>query len=186
MSWPGRSCGLLAAIAAVVASFAALASPGNYLSPEEFLEIAFAGTEPRSSRLIVDSGVRAEIEQILGHSFGRLRLSYWQNGETTAWILEEIGKTEPITIGVSVEAGKVGNVRVLTFRESRGWEIRYPFFTEQYLGASLDTGHGLDRAIDGITGATLSVTAMNKVVRIALLLDSHVRAAREGITTPSS
>ena len=111
-----------------------------------------------------------------------MRLHYWQQGETTAWILEEIGKTEPITIGVSIEAGKVRNVRVLTFRESRGWEIRYPFFTEQYLGASLDENHGLDRAIDGITGATLSVAAMNKVVRIALLLDRRVRAAGEDLS----
>ncbi|HEY5665797.1 MAG TPA: FMN-binding protein, partial [Gammaproteobacteria bacterium] len=42
-----------------------------------------------------------------------------------------------------------------------------------------------DRAIDGITGATLSVKAMNKVVRIALLLDRRVRGAREEITVAS-
>jgi hypothetical protein len=185
MSVRGKASGMLAAGVALLAALPVMASPGNYLSVEEFLETAFAGAEPEASRLIVDAGVRGEIEQILGHSFGRLRLSYWQEGETTAWILEEIGKTEPITIGVSVEAGKVRNVRVLTFRESRGWEIRYPFFTEQYLGASLDATHGLDRAIDGITGATLSVKAMNKVVRIALLLDRRVRGAREEITVAS-
>jgi hypothetical protein len=174
--------GALLACAAVMVPQTLPASPGNYLSTDEFLETAFAGAEPLPARLIIDSGVRAEIEEILGHEFARLRLRYWEHGGITAWVLEEVGKTEPITIGVAVEAGRVRSVRVLTFRESRGWEIRHPFFTDQFRGAMLHAGRGLDRPIDGITGATLSVAAMNKVVRIALLLDGRVRAAREAPT----
>jgi hypothetical protein len=35
--------------------------------------------------------------------------------------LDEIGKELPITIGVAVESGAIHNVRVLEFRESRGY-----------------------------------------------------------------
>ena len=180
------SLGFLLASIVLASLRQAEASPGVYLSAEEFLQTAFDGGAAEASRLIVDADVRDAIERILGHSFPRLRLRYWQDRDTTAWILEEIGKTEPITIGVSVKQGRIRNVRVLEFRESRGWEIRYPFFTDQFRGARLDSKLALDRPIDGITGATLSVAAMNKVVRIALLLDQRVRAGREAITIAGS
>ncbi len=63
---------------------------------------------------------------------------------------------------------------MLEFRESRGWEVRYPFFTDQYHGAGLAEHGAIDRRIDGITGATLSVAAVNRVVRLALMLDEQV------------
>ena len=66
------------------------------------------------------------------------------------------------------------DVKVLIFRESRGWEVRYPFFTDQFKGATLVTDNNLDRKIDGITGATLSVNALTKLGRIALLLHKHL------------
>ena len=65
-------------------------------------------------------------------------------------------------------------VKVLIFRESRGWEVKYPFFTDQFKGATLVSDNNLDRKIDGITGATLSVNALTKLGRIALLLHKHL------------
>ena len=64
---------------------------------------------------------------------------------------------------------------VLAFRESRGWEIRYPFFTEQFSGLTLADDGYLSGPVDGITGATLSVRATEKVARLALWLDAQVR-----------
>jgi len=157
------------------------ASPGLYLGTDEFLELAFPGGHGEPDRIIVDSKLRARIEQVLGHSFGGLRIRYWSEQNTTAWILDEVGKTEPITIGVAVTDGAVSAVRVLEFRESRGWEVRYPFFTEQFTGAELEGDAELDRPIDGITGATLSVGAVEKVVRVALLLDRRLREP-DGLT----
>lgn len=154
------------------------AKPGFYLSVSEFLETVFAAEEGEASSLIVNSELRAQIEQILGHRFSGLRLKYWQYDDATAWILDEIGKTEPITIGVAVEAGRVASVRVLEYRESRGSEIRFPFFTDQFLGSSMANGTELNESIDGITGATMSVEAAEKVVRIALLLDRQVGSGR--------
>ena len=84
-------------------------------------------------------------------------------------MLEEIGKTEPITFGVVIADNKVVMVKVLAFRESRGDEIRHPAFTRQFKHAKLDDDQ-LDRHINSISGATLSVRAMTKVVRLALYL----------------
>jgi Na+-transporting NADH:ubiquinone oxidoreductase subunit NqrC len=69
-----------------------------------------------------------------------------------------------------VQAGKLKQVSILTFRESRGGEVRYPAFTDQFPGAALKNDHHLDRSIDGISGATLSVRAVEKTARIALFL----------------
>jgi uncharacterized protein with FMN-binding domain len=93
--------------------------------------------------------------------------------------LEEIGKEQPITTGIVVEDGKIDQVKVLVFRESRGFEVRYPFFTDQFRGATLREGLDLDREIDGISGATLSVRALTKLARLALLLHAHSDFAAE-------
>jgi hypothetical protein len=153
------------------------AKPRFYMSDSEFLATVFAENTPQASTLIVAGDLRERIEAILDHRFSGLRLRYWQHDDQTAWVLDEIGKTEPITIGVSVQAGRVGSVRVLEYRESRGSEVRFPYFTDQFLGAELEEGTALDRPIDGITGATMSVDAVQKVVRVALLLDEHIRSS---------
>jgi hypothetical protein len=165
------------ALAAAGTMLGAQAAPGRYLEVGEFLASAFDAVPDETETLFVDAELREEIESVLGHRFTRLRLRYWQDSGTTAWVLDEIGKTEPITIGVVVEEGSVRQVRILEFRESRGWEVRFPFFTDQYVGAGLRADKGIDRSIDGITGATLSVAAVDKVVRVALICDERVRSA---------
>ena len=106
-----------------------------------------------------------------------MRVRYWQAGSRTAWILEEIGKDKPITAGFVVEDGHIDTVEVLVFRESRGWEVKYPFFTRQFRDVRLGDRGELNRQVDGITGATLSVRAMTRMARVALLLDDHVRSS---------
>lgn len=161
------------------------AKPGFYLSDAEFVATVFEGDSGEVSNLIVTRSLRDEIEQILEHPLAGLRLKYWQQDDMTAWILDEIGKTEPITIGVAVAAGRVSSVRILEYRESRGSEVRFPYFTNQFRGAELANGTGLDRRVDGITGATMSVEAVQKVVRVALLLDRYVAADSESARSAS-
>ena len=74
-----------------------------------------------------------------------------------------------------VAGERIERVEVLAFRESRGWEIRYPFFTDQFSGLTLAEDGYLSEHIDGITGATLSVRAVERVARLALWLDAQVR-----------
>lgn len=147
---------------------------GRYMTTSDFLESAFPANEVTGKTLWVQGDVRQSIESVLGHRFGTLRVRYWYDGTTSAWILDEIGKELPITIGVTVVDSKIGAVHILAFRESRGWEVRYPFFTDQFRRASLDADGRLDRKIDGITGATLSVAAVTRIARIALLLHDNI------------
>ncbi len=146
---------------------------GVYQTEEDFLQEVFSGKVPDQKRLILKSKLRDPIEKILNHPYSGMRIKYWQNNNQTAWILEEIGKEYPITFGLVVSNGKIAKAKVLIFREIRGWEIKYPAFTRQFKGATFD-GEKLDRTIDGVSGATLSVWAMTKIAKIALILDAYV------------
>lgn len=146
---------------------------GTYQKPIEFIRETFEGDVPRPARLKIGDELKNEIKKILGHDMGVSRLRYWGKDGRTAWILEEIAKTQPITTGIVVNQGKIERIKVLIFRESRGWEVRYPFFTDQFKGAGLTEDHHLDRRIDGISGATLSVRALEKLAQVAILLHEH-------------
>ncbi len=174
----------LSTLFAVLLSLACMPAPAAdvYLAPEKFLAQNFEGKVPEPAVLWITGDTRKQVESILGHSAGSLRLRYWARGPRTAWILEEIGKTEPITTGIVVDNGAIARIDVLIYRESRGWEVRYPFFTDQFRGATLTELNQLDRNINGISGATLSVRALTKLSQVALLLHDKVasekRAAR--------
>ncbi len=157
------------------ASFAMNASArGVYQTAEDFIAGAFEGSPPRAAVLWLTRKIKPGVREILGHDYPSLRVRYWLRDGRSAWVLEEIGKERPITLGVVVDEGRVAQVRVLTYRESRGSEVRRPFFTRQFLGAVLDRHLSLDRDIDGISGATLSVRAVKKLVRLALYLHMQV------------
>jgi hypothetical protein len=147
---------------------------GNYQEPAEFIQQVFFGDAPKVSKIWIKKDLKVKINEIMGHDLGVLRLKYWEKAGRTAWILEEIGKERPITAGIVVNNGKIERINVLTFRESRGWEVRYPFFTDQFSDATLKEDKQLDRHIDGISGATLSVKAMTKMARLALMLHQEV------------
>lgn len=147
----------------------------DYLSRDAFLSLAFGVSVPPISSLWLTEQVKADVKEALNLTPRGLRQRYWQSGTRTAWILEDIGKEKPITLGVVVDDARIARIDVLAFRESRGWEIRYPFFTAQFKGVSLAPDGYLSRHIDGITGATLSVRAVERVARLALWLDAQVQ-----------
>lgn len=155
---------------------AALADSQNYQSPDAFVAEAFAGDPPTPQTVWLVGDLGEAASEILGHPPNRLRERYWRRGNRSVWILEEVGKERPITVGWILRADEVTGTEVLIYRESRGWEVRYPSFTGQFDGAELTTDLELDRNIDGISGATLSVRAMRNMARLALLLQRHVIA----------
>lgn len=140
-----------------------------YLEPEAFIEQSFA-EEPEQKVIWLNRELKESIEDILDHGYKGLRIRYWKAGNRTAWILEEIGKTEPITTGFVIEDGVLQSMEVLIYRESHGWEVRYPFFRNQFKGTGLTEERKLDQNIDGISGATLSVNALIRLSRLALFL----------------
>lgn len=150
---------------------------GVYLTEEAFLQEAFGSRVPTAGKYWLTEADRETAEKILYHPLPGLRVRYWRQAARSAWIFDEIGKTEPITIGVVVEGQAIRQVQILEFRESRGWEVKYPFFRDQFVGATLHAPQQLSKNIDGITGATLSVNAVKKVAILALYLHEQVMAA---------
>lgn len=169
--------GLLALLLSLACASALAADV--YLEPEIFLSESFDGDVPKPKVLWLRGETRKQVKQILGHSGAGLRVRYWARDSRSVWILEEIGKTEPITTGLVIDDGALARIQVLIYRESRGWEVRYPFFTDQFIGATLTDLNGLDRDINGISGATLSVRALTKLARMALMLHDTVMAKKK-------
>lgn len=162
---------LLFCVIALVVAVSASAK-GVYSSKEEFLAKNFS-IVPLSKALWLKKAQKSTLEKMLGHPVG-LRSRYWVDGEKTAWVFEEIGKDLPITIGVVIEQSHITDVTILVFRESRGGEVRYPFFTDQFKGVGLKKDLKLDAHIDGITGATLSYRAVKRSSRAALYLHQEL------------
>jgi len=155
-------------------SSANYAAKGVYQTPKTFINNAFAGETPEVKVLWLTTEDKAAISEILQHKYNRMRIRYWQLGNETVWVLDEIGKEKPITIGVHIKEEKISHFKVLTFRESRGDEVRHDFYAKQFLNAKLNDNKQLNQHIDGITGATMSVRATTKIARIALLLNAKV------------
>jgi len=146
-----------------------------YQEPDDFLRETFSGQIPEPDVIWLSGERKKFVRQLLGHRYPSLRVRYWRQNQRSAWVLEEIGKDLPITLGLVINDGQLEQIRVLVFRESRGWEIRHPFFTDQFKEARLDEDNTLDREIDGISGATLSVRAVKKLATLALFLDAELR-----------
>jgi len=159
------------------------ASADVYQAPAEFVRETFGGEQPMAKAVWVTGDLKARVKKVLGHPYRDLRVRYWVLDGRSAWILEEVGKIEPITVGVVVEDGRIEAMKVLAYRESRGFEIRFPFFMDQYRGAQVDANSKLDRQIDGISGATLSVRAATRLARLALVLDREIE--QTGVATQS-
>ncbi len=169
----------LAALLVMAAFFALGTAPKalaeEYLTRDEFLQLAFGDDVAAMQTVWLTKTARAAAQEAVGWTPPGLRVRYWEAGQRTAWIMEDIGKVKPITIGVVILDNEIERIDILAFRESRGWEVRYPFFTEQFRGLTLRSDGYLSNTIDGITGATLSVRAVERVTRLALWLDTQAQ-----------
>lgn len=141
-----------------------------YQAPEDFIAEVFMGNPP--PKLVwLTKDAQAIVSDILGHVPHQLRQRYWAADGRTLWVLEEIGKEELITVGFVIKEGRIERAKVLIYREGRGMEVRYPAFLNQFKGAQLSDKNHLDQKIDSISGATLSVYAMQRMARAALYFD---------------
>lgn len=163
-------------ILAIALAFTACATGAErvYKKPSDFIKEAFGGKIPTTSVLNISGDVKSRTKNIMAGNYGETRVRYWKQGNKSVWILEEIGKTEPITTGFLIENGRIKSVEILIYRESHGWEVSKPFFTRQFSNATLKSGDQLSTGVRNIAGATLSVRAVTKLARLALYFDSLV------------
>ena len=140
-----------------------------YLAPDDFIRQTL-NEVPQPSLLWLDNSAQAKLVAALGHRYPQARLRYWRVANKTVWILDEVGKEYPITAGFCVVDNRIERAQVLVYRESRGDEIHLPAFLRQFADAELKDDK-LSKDIDGITGATMSVDAMRRMARAALVLN---------------
>ncbi len=144
----------------------------TFQTPEAFLAETFGASQPAPDVLTLDSGKQSAISQVFGRAFPQSRLRYWRSAGRTVWIFDDVGKEGyvPTTSGFVINNGVVEVARVLIYRESRGEQVAEPAFLHQLEGARA-AGNRLDRDVDNISGATLSVKMMERMARTALELD---------------
>jgi hypothetical protein len=169
----------LALVAAFFSGIPSSLSADIFQKPEEFISETFDGSPPAKKRLLITETIRKEIKDITGQEYKMLLVGYWNKGKKTVFILNDIGKTKPITTGFVVDGKQLQKVKVLIYRESHGWEVKYPFFTNQFEAIELTEENKLSKHIDGISGATLSVHALKRMTKLALYLQTIVLEKNE-------
>lgn len=147
----------------------------TFQTPDVFLAEVFNNSVPAPKMLMLDNASQRKISAVFNRSFPQQRVRYWEDGERTVWIFDDIGKEGyvPTTCGFVINNGVVDVSKVLVYRESRGEQVAEPSFLNQINGSKA-AGNSLDKPIDNITGATLSVIMMKRMARTAITLDSLV------------
>ncbi len=150
-----------------------------YLTEQRAAGIVLKGCEVEREERKLSPQDRERLEQISGlRSFlPRYTILVGRKGGSLcgyAVVIDEIGKSEPITFMAGIDpSGKVGEVAVMEFRESRGWEVKERRFTRQFKGKRLKDPLHVNQDILNYTGATLSSEALARGVKKALALVTY-------------
>ena len=163
-----------------------------YLTEEEAIKLMFPKSERVKKDLLrLPADRKTAIEERIGWKFPEEAFEVYI-GETGtqvdgyAFVQNTIGKHKPMTYMVGVDArGRVSNVELLVFRESRGSEVRTKRFNVQYEGKTASDPVRLNKDIINISGATMSVRSMTAgIKRVLVLVDEfYLRPAGLGSDT---
>lgn len=158
-----------------------------YLTEEQALALVFPECdEILTDEFIMTSEEKNNLEKLLARRLNEDGFRIYigkKKGviEGYAIITEEIGKFHPFTFIVAVTPnGKINNVAILVYRESRGGEIARKRFLYQFIGKSLKNPIRINKDIINITGATMSVQYMCAGVRkvLAVVNEYYINGKR--------
>ena len=160
-----------------VALLVATASAETLLTQDQALKVVFPKSESvQTEKKTLNDQQRQELENNTGlrcpeSEYPTVLARTRGEADGYAVILNEIGKHENITfiVGVSPK-GKVLEVAVMEYRESRGGEVREQRFLSQFKGKTSSDPIRVNQDIVNYTGATLSSYAISRGVRRALAL----------------
>jgi Na+-translocating ferredoxin:NAD+ oxidoreductase RnfG subunit len=150
-----------------------------YLTEEQALKLLFPKSQRvRAEELRLMPDQKTRIQERIGWKFPEETFRAFKaetNGTVDGFavIQETIGKHRPITymVGVTPE-GKVSDVEILVYRESKGSEVRMKRFNYQYEGKTALDPIRINKDIINITGATMSVRSVSAgVKRVLVLID---------------
>jgi len=143
-----------------------------YLTLEDALKAVFPDADEVLTETIrLGDESRQRVAQAVGHPLLEESFTVYRgltSGRTVGYAIvgEELGKFRPITSIVMVGAdGIVKDVHVMVYRESRGEEVKRRRFLHQYEHKGAEDPIRINRDINGISGATISVRSMNAQVR---------------------
>ncbi len=169
------------------------ASAQTFATEAEALQAAFgAGASFQREEKTLIAPDRQKLEESTGLHFREATYSFVvaeRNGKAAGYavVMNEIGKSEPITFLVAMSpAGKVTDVIVMVFRESRGAEVREQRFARQFRGKTVADPLRVNQDILNYTGATLSSSAVARGVKRALVLFEHFYPAAERGRSPQA
>jgi Na+-translocating ferredoxin:NAD+ oxidoreductase RnfG subunit len=168
----------------VVSLLLTAASAETLLTQEQALKVVFPKSESvKAEAKVLTPEQRKTLEENTGLRFPESDYPTFvatSKGQTDGYavILSEIGKHEKITfiVGVSPK-GKVTEVAVMEYRESRGGEVKEQRFLSQFRGKTSSDPIRINQDIVNYTGATLSSYAISRGVRRALALAHLVYGA---------
>src|SRR5262249_40957795 len=177
MTIPNYKKALWLTATAAVAASAVPALAEVYLNESQALGIRLGDkTIVRREQKSLEETLRKKLEHASNLQFPESAFAFFiamQNGKPSKYavVLNEIGKSEPITfmVGMSPE-GKVTEVVIMEFRENRGWEVKEKRFLNQFRGKTVRNAIRVDEDIINYTGATLSSKAVARGVKRSLLL----------------
>jgi Na+-translocating ferredoxin:NAD+ oxidoreductase RnfG subunit len=148
-----------------------------YLTEEQALKLLFPKSRHvRAEELKLTPDQKARVQERIGWKFPEESFRAFKaetNGKVDGYavIQETIGKHRPITyiVGVTPD-GRVSDVEILVYRESKGSEVRMKRFNSQYEGKTPLDPIRINKDIINITGATMSVRSVSAGVKRALVL----------------
>ena len=154
-----------------------LGSIDVYLTEEQALKILFPNAQKiHAEELRLTPEQKLRIQDRIGwkfpeESFRAFKAETDGTVDGYAVIQETIGKHRPITyiVGITPQ-GKVFDVEILVYRESKGSEVRRKRFNAQYEGKTAQDPISINKDIINITGATMSVRSVSAGVKRALIL----------------
>lgn len=157
-----------------------------YLTEEQALKKAFPDADTLWSDIWTPTQQeRRRIERRLGWRLEETEFTIFQaqkenNHLGYTIITNQIGLYKPITFMVHIKLdGRVGGVWIMVYRESRGGQIKRQRFLSQYKNKKTDSHIRLNRDIVGISGATLSVRALNAGVKKILTIIDIAHSPKE-------
>jgi transcriptional regulator of nitric oxide reductase len=172
-----RAARTAAAVAFLVGVLAARTAGATvFLAKDEALALAFPGAERIEDRvLILTDEQKSQVEKLARAPLeSQLWTIYvgWKGGEVQGYAIIDthVVRTLPETFMVVLDpAGTVRRVDILAFHEPPDY-LPTERWVGQFKGRALDDDLKLNAGVQGITGATLSATAMTAGVRRALAL----------------
>jgi Na+-translocating ferredoxin:NAD+ oxidoreductase RnfG subunit len=177
-------------MAAVLCGAAPARGQAVYFTPRELLGDFFRQSQNVTYKKIdVDAAAQARIGRRLGYSLPHSTYTFFvatSNGKVDGYALidDEKGEHLPITFAVKLSPeGKVERQEIVTYRESRGDEVRDERFRQQFVGKSARDPLAVNQDIVVVSGATISSRAMATGVRRALVLfDELIKPTQQVVT----